>query len=67
VSKSATNDEYIAIAKTNEHVEVREKEILIANIDGKFYALNDRYGHINALLSMVKYVSHPSGPVQLMD
>lgn len=34
------------------HVEVRGKEILIANIDGKFYALNDRCGHMNALLSM---------------
>jgi nitrite reductase/ring-hydroxylating ferredoxin subunit len=59
MSKSATNDEYIEISKTNEianrqmkHVEVRGKEILIANIDGKFYALNDRCGHMNALLSM---------------
>ena len=34
------------------HVEVKGKEILIANIDGKFYALNDRCGHMNALLSM---------------
>jgi nitrite reductase/ring-hydroxylating ferredoxin subunit len=59
---SATGaEEYIEIAKTNEianrqmkHVEVkgRGKEILIANIDGKFYALNDRCGHMNALLSM---------------
>jgi nitrite reductase/ring-hydroxylating ferredoxin subunit len=59
MSKSDTNDEYIEISKTNEianrqmkHVEVRGKEILIANIDGKFYALNDRCGHMNALLSM---------------
>src|SRR5829696_1194547 len=59
MSKSATNDEYIEIAKTNEipnrqmkHVEVKGKEILIANIDGKFYALNDRCAHMNALLSM---------------
>ena len=57
--KSATNDEYIEIAKINEianrqmkHVEVKGREILIANIDGKFYALNDRCGHMNALLSM---------------
>ena len=42
MSKSATNEEYIEIAKTNE----------IANIDGKVYALNDRCGHMNALLSM---------------
>jgi nitrite reductase/ring-hydroxylating ferredoxin subunit len=34
------------------HVEVKGKEILIANIDGKSYALNDRCGHMNALLSM---------------
>jgi nitrite reductase/ring-hydroxylating ferredoxin subunit len=34
------------------HVEINGKEILIANIDGKFYALNDRCGHMNALLSM---------------
>src|SRR5918996_1543818 len=59
MSKSATNEEYIEIAKTNEianrrmkHVEVNGKEILIANIDGKFYALNDRCAHMNALLSM---------------
>jgi nitrite reductase/ring-hydroxylating ferredoxin subunit len=59
MSKSATNEEYIEIAKINEianrqmkHVEVKGKEILIANIDGKFYALNDRCGHMNALLSM---------------
>lgn len=59
MSKSATNEEYVEIAKTNEianrqmkHVEVKGKEILIANIDGKFYALNDRCGHMNALLSM---------------
>jgi nitrite reductase/ring-hydroxylating ferredoxin subunit len=34
------------------HVEVKGKEILIANIDGKFYALNNRCAHMNALLSM---------------
>jgi nitrite reductase/ring-hydroxylating ferredoxin subunit len=46
-------------AKTNEfgnrqmkHVEIDGKEILIANIEGKFYAINDRCGHMNALLSM---------------
>lgn len=59
MSKSATNEEYVEVGKTNEianrqmkHVEVKGKEILIANIDGKFYALNDRCGHMNALLSM---------------
>jgi nitrite reductase/ring-hydroxylating ferredoxin subunit len=56
---ATADEEYVEIAKTNEianrqmkHVEVRGKEILIANIDGKFYALNDRCGHMNALLSM---------------
>ena len=56
---ATTAEEYVEIAKTNEianrqmkHVEVRGKEILIANIDWKFYALNDRCGHMNALLSM---------------
>jgi nitrite reductase/ring-hydroxylating ferredoxin subunit len=27
-------------------------DILIANVDGKFYAMDDRCGHMNALLSM---------------
>jgi nitrite reductase/ring-hydroxylating ferredoxin subunit len=42
MSKSATNEEYIEIAKTNEitnrqmkHVEVNGKEILIANTNRK--------------------------------
>jgi nitrite reductase/ring-hydroxylating ferredoxin subunit len=34
------------------HVEVEEKEILLANSDGKVYALCDRCGHMNAPLSM---------------
>jgi nitrite reductase/ring-hydroxylating ferredoxin subunit len=63
MSKAAASDadEYMEIAKTNEiankqmkHVEIKGKEILIANIDGKFYALNDRCAHMNALLSMGK-------------
>jgi nitrite reductase/ring-hydroxylating ferredoxin subunit len=56
---ATADEEYVEIAKTNEianrqmkHVEVKGKEIVIANIDGKFYALNDRCGHMNALLSM---------------
>ncbi|MFL6380289.1 MAG: Rieske (2Fe-2S) protein, partial [Nitrososphaeraceae archaeon] len=47
------------VAKVNEisdgkmkHVEVDGKEVLIANIGGKFYAISDRCGHMNALLSM---------------
>ena len=34
------------------HVEVEEKEILLANSDGKVYALCDRCGQMNAPLSM---------------
>ncbi|HEY7570130.1 MAG TPA: non-heme iron oxygenase ferredoxin subunit [Nitrososphaeraceae archaeon] len=34
------------------HVEVDGREILIAKVDGKFYAIADRCGHMNALLSM---------------
>jgi nitrite reductase/ring-hydroxylating ferredoxin subunit len=34
------------------HIEVNGKEIMIVNLDGKFYALNDRCSHTNAPLSM---------------
>jgi nitrite reductase/ring-hydroxylating ferredoxin subunit len=34
------------------HVEVEENEILLANSDGKLYALCDRCSHMNAPLSM---------------
>jgi nitrite reductase/ring-hydroxylating ferredoxin subunit len=34
------------------HVEAEEKEILLANSDGKVYALCDRCSHMNAPLSM---------------
>lgn len=34
------------------HIEVDEKEILLANSDGKLYALCDRCSHMNAPLSM---------------
>jgi nitrite reductase/ring-hydroxylating ferredoxin subunit len=54
----ATND-FIEVAKVNElpegkmkHVEVNGREVLISNVSGKFYALSDRCGHMNALLSM---------------
>ena len=33
------------------HVEINGKEIVIANLDGKFYAFADRCGHMNARLS----------------
>jgi nitrite reductase/ring-hydroxylating ferredoxin subunit len=33
------------------HVEIKSKEIAIINLDGKYYAINDRCGHMNAPLS----------------
>jgi nitrite reductase/ring-hydroxylating ferredoxin subunit len=55
----ASKNEFVEIAKVSEisngkmkHIEVDGKEVLIANIGGKFYAINDRCGHMNALLSM---------------
>ena len=42
----SNNDSYVEVAKVDEipsgkmkHVEVNRKEIMIANLDGKFYAL----------------------------
>jgi nitrite reductase/ring-hydroxylating ferredoxin subunit len=53
------NGSYVEVAKVDEmpsgnmkHVELNGKEIMIANLDGKFYALNDRCSHTNAPLSM---------------
>lgn len=34
------------------HFEINGKEIMIANVDGKFYAISDRCGHMSARLSM---------------
>jgi nitrite reductase/ring-hydroxylating ferredoxin subunit len=52
-------DQLFGIAKVDEIpqgkiklVEVQGKEIVISNIDGKFYAMDDRCGHKNARLSM---------------
>lgn len=52
-------NEFVEVARVNEippgkmkHVEFNGKEVMIANLDGKFYALNDRCGHMNALLSL---------------
>lgn len=49
---------YIEVANTNElpvgkikHVEVDEVEILLVNVEGKFFAISDRCGHQNAPLS----------------
>lgn len=53
------NDSYVEVAKVNEipsgkmkHVELDGKEIVVSNVNGKYYALDDRCGHMNALLSM---------------
>ena len=52
-------DQFVDIAKVDEipagkmkHVEVNGKEIVIANMNGKFCALDDRCAHMNAPLSM---------------
>jgi nitrite reductase/ring-hydroxylating ferredoxin subunit len=54
---------YVEVAKTSEiepgqlkHVEIEKKEILIANIDGKFYSLDDRCSHMNASLAKGKVI-----------
>ena len=53
------NERYVEVAKVNEltsgkmkHVEVEGKEIVLSNVDGKYYAMDNRCGHMNALLSM---------------
>ena len=53
------DDSYVEVAKVDEipsgkmkHIEVNGKEIMIANLDGKFYALNNRCSHTNAPLSI---------------
>lgn len=50
---------FLKVAKSSEvplgkivHVEIQAKEIMVANVDGKFYAINDRCGHLNVRLSM---------------
>ena len=54
-----SKNEFVEVAKVHEitngkmkHVDVNGKEVLLANIDGRFYAMSDRCGHMNALLSM---------------
>ncbi len=51
--------DFVEVAKTSEiergkmkRVEVQGVDILIANVDGRYYALDDRCGHMNAMLSM---------------
>jgi nitrite reductase/ring-hydroxylating ferredoxin subunit len=59
--KVETEKSYVAIAKINEikvgtmkNKKIENRDILIANVDGNFYAMDDRCGHMNALLSMGK-------------
>ena len=61
IMKSKMNDEkkLVEVAKVQEiaggnmkHVEIDKNEIAIANIDGKYYAFDDRCGHAGARLSM---------------
>src|ERR671932_2234434 len=54
-----SKNEFVEVGKVNEisdgkmkHIEINGKEVLIANVGGKFYAISDRCGHMNALLSM---------------
>lgn len=49
--------DFVEVAKVDEvpvgrmkHIELNGKEIMIVNLDGKFYALNDRCSHTNAAL-----------------
>jgi nitrite reductase/ring-hydroxylating ferredoxin subunit len=50
---------FIKVAETSDiplgkmkHVEVDEKEIMLASVDGKIYATSDRCSHMNARVSM---------------
>ena len=52
------NQDYVEAGKVSEisngqmkHTEINGKEIVIANLDGKFYAFAERCGHMNARLS----------------
>jgi nitrite reductase/ring-hydroxylating ferredoxin subunit len=52
------NQDYVEAGKVNEisngqmkHVDINGKEIVIANLNGKFYAFAERCGHMNARLS----------------
>jgi nitrite reductase/ring-hydroxylating ferredoxin subunit len=52
------NQDYVEAGKVSEisngqmsHVEINGKEVVIANLDGKFFAFSDRCAHMNARLS----------------
>ena len=53
--------DFVEVSKTSEieigkmkSVDVNGVAVLVANVDGKFYAMDDRCGHMNAMLSMGK-------------
>jgi nitrite reductase/ring-hydroxylating ferredoxin subunit len=55
----SSEGEFLEAAKVSEiekgrmrSVKLKGIDVLIANVDGRFYALDDRCGHMNALLSM---------------
>jgi nitrite reductase/ring-hydroxylating ferredoxin subunit len=57
--KQQQGPRFVEIAQVDEipvgkmkYVEVQGKEIVISNIGGKLYAMDDRCGHMNARLSM---------------
>lgn len=52
-------NDFVKIALTNEippramkHVEINGKEIALINIDGQFYAIEERCGRMNGPMSM---------------
>lgn len=54
----SNNESYVEVAKIDEippgnmkHVELDGKEIVVSNVNGKFYAMDERCGHMNARLS----------------
>jgi nitrite reductase/ring-hydroxylating ferredoxin subunit len=54
----SNNESYVEVAKIDEippgnmkHVELDGKEIVVSNVNGKYYAMDDRCGHMNARLS----------------
>jgi nitrite reductase/ring-hydroxylating ferredoxin subunit len=54
----SNNESYVEVAKIDEippgkmkHVELDAKEIVVSNVNGKYYAMDDRCGHMNARLS----------------
>jgi nitrite reductase/ring-hydroxylating ferredoxin subunit len=60
-----TRNEFVEVAKVKEipdgkmkHVEVDGSEVLVAKVGGKYFAISDRCGHMNALLSMGNLKGH---------